>query len=36
MWYVNKDYILIHQIYMIALTWHYFVEFMKNMPYGNS
>ena len=32
MWYV----ILIHQTYRIALTWHYFVEFMKNMPCGNS
>ena len=29
MWYVNKDYILIHQTYRIALTWHYFVEFIK-------
>ena len=28
MWYVNKDYSLIHQPYRIALTWHYFVEFM--------
>ena len=36
MWYINKDYILIHQTYVIALTWHYFVEFMKNMPCGNS
>ena len=29
MWYVNKDYILIHQTYSIALTWHYFVEFTE-------
>ena len=24
MWYANKDYILIHQIYRIALTSHFF------------
>ena len=36
MQYLNKDYILIHQTYKIALTWHYFVEFMKNTPCGNS
>ena len=24
MWYVNKDYILIHQTYRIALTWQLF------------
>ena len=35
MWYLNKDYILIHQAYMLALTWHYLVEFMKNTPCGN-
>ena len=29
-------FILIHQTYRIALTWHCFVEFMKNMPCGNS
>ena len=29
MWYVNKDYILIHQTYRIAFTWHYFAEFIK-------
>ena len=26
---LNKDYILIRQTDRIALTWHYFVEFMK-------
>ena len=29
MWYLNKDYILIHQTYTIALTWQHFVEYMK-------
>ena len=29
MWYLDKDYILIHQTYRIALIWHYYVELMK-------
>ena len=29
--YVNKDYVSIHQTYRIALTWHYFVEFIKKI-----
>ena len=28
--YLNRDYILIHQTYRIAITWHHFVEYMKN------
>ena len=36
MWYFNKVYILIHQTYRIALTWHCFVELMKNTPCRNS
>ena len=35
-WYLNKNYILIHQTYKIALNVHYFFEFMKNAPCGNS
>ena len=29
MWYLNEDYILIHQTYRIALTWHYLMNSWK-------
>ena len=33
---VNRDFISVHQSFRKALTWHYFVEFMKNTPWWNS
>ena len=35
-WYLNKEYILIPQTYIKALTEHYFMEFMKNAQCGYS